>query len=115
MGIERRRNIYGMIIVWVIIWVWARPCLGSSNTNNGGKCNFYEGKWIWDDSYPLYDSGKCPFIRKEFDCLKYGRPDHQYLKFRWQPLNCDLPRYVPNKPSLLYELLRTGFSEVHFP
>ncbi|KAI3719663.1 hypothetical protein L6452_20565 [Arctium lappa] len=62
-------------------------------TTCDSKCDLYQGSWVYDETYPMYDSSKCPHIRKEYDCLKYGRPDLTYLKFRWQPTNCPLPRF----------------------
>ncbi|KAJ0240099.1 Protein trichome birefringence-like 37 [Hirschfeldia incana] len=56
-------------------------------------CNLFQGKWVFDASYPFYDSSTCPFINGEFDCLKFGRPDKQFLKFSWRPDSCTIPRF----------------------
>lgn len=57
-------------------------------------CDLYKGRWVVDTSYPLYAASSCPFIDSEFDCLKHGRSDTQYLKYAWKPDSCDLPRYI---------------------
>lgn len=60
---------------------------------NQTTCAMFAGTWVQDDSYPMYQSSECPLIiDPEFNCQMYGRPDSEYLKYRWRPLNCELPR-----------------------
>lgn len=59
-----------------------------------GKCDMSRGIWVHDNSYPLYDSFQCPFIFEKFDCQKNDRRDKSYLKYRWQPSSCDIPKYI---------------------
>ncbi|XP_074268949.1 protein trichome birefringence-like 11 [Silene latifolia] len=71
----------------------------NNNSNNGNnskseeECDYFSGKWVWDETYPLYDSKDCSFSDGGFRCLENGRPDHDYTKWRWQPNNCDMPRF----------------------
>lgn len=68
------------------------------------SCNMFDGRWVVDDSYPLYNASECPFVEQGFNCLANGRTDENYLKWRWKPKSCDLPRV--NVRSIL-ELLRS--------
>ncbi|XP_009412789.2 protein trichome birefringence-like 11 [Musa acuminata AAA Group] len=63
----------------------------------GGGCDWFEGEWVWDEGYPLYESVDCPFLDEGFRCSENGRPDRMYTKWRWQPAGCDLPRFDPKK------------------
>ncbi|XP_017971696.1 PREDICTED: protein trichome birefringence-like 2 [Theobroma cacao] len=56
-------------------------------------CDFFDGRWVRDDrSKPYYRPGSCPYIDRDFNCQRNGRPDNGYIKWRWQPNRCDIPR-----------------------
>lgn len=66
--------------------------LASEKENLEKSCNLYSGKWVKDDEYPLYGPGSCPFIDEAYSCRENGRKDTEYMKWRWKPLDCELPR-----------------------
>ena len=45
------------------------------------QCDLYAGSWVWDESYPLYQSPNFPFIDPRFRCQENGRPDKFYMKW----------------------------------
>ncbi|WJX62018.1 hypothetical protein P8452_47059 [Trifolium repens] len=55
------------------------------------KCNIFDGNWVKDDSKPYYPLGSCPFVDRDFDCHLNGRPDSDYVKWKWKPNGCDIP------------------------
>uniref|UniRef100_A0A7N0TGN7 Trichome birefringence-like N-terminal domain-containing protein n=1 Tax=Kalanchoe fedtschenkoi TaxID=63787 RepID=A0A7N0TGN7_KALFE len=63
-------------------------------TLNQTACNPFVGSWVRDDTYPFYQSAQCAtIIDAEFNCQMNGRPDSDYLKYRWKPQACDIPRF----------------------
>ncbi|KAG0514571.1 hypothetical protein BDA96_10G203900 [Sorghum bicolor] len=92
------------VVVVVVVVAGAAPhhllVRGASDDDGGPSspsalagCDLFRGRWVADKSYPLYDASTCPFVPDVFDCRRNGRPDDAYLKFRWSPANCRLPRF----------------------
>lgn len=56
-------------------------------------CDLHMGTWVRDEQYPLYKPGSCPYVDEAFSCQGNGRRDSEYMKWRWKPDGCDLPRF----------------------
>ncbi|XP_057983204.1 protein trichome birefringence-like [Malania oleifera] len=67
------------------------------------NCDFFDGEWVRDDSYPLYKPGSCSLIDEQFNCFLNGRPDKDHQKLKWKPRGCNLPRL---NGSHMLEMLR---------
>lgn len=67
---------------------------GDAVADKSKNCDLFRGTWMKDEEYPLYRPGSCPYVDEGFDCQNNGRPDSEYLKWRWKPDGCDLPRFI---------------------
>lgn len=57
-------------------------------------CDIFDGGWVLDEGLePVYKPGSCPFVDVSFDCFKNGRPDSDYLRLKWKPHACEIPRF----------------------
>lgn len=61
------------------------------------KCDIFRGEWVPDPAPPQYTNETCDFIQEHQNCMLYGRPDLEFLKWRWKPEGCDLPRFDPHR------------------
>jgi hypothetical protein len=58
-------------------------------------CDLYRGNWVYDEvNAPVYKEAECEFVTEQVTCTRNGRRDDTYQKWRWQPTDCDLPRYA---------------------
>ncbi|CAL4932067.1 unnamed protein product [Urochloa decumbens] len=71
-----------------------RP-FSSRITRRGEGCDIFRGDWVPDPDAPYYTNDTCSVIHEHYDCMRYGKPDLGFVKWRWQPDGCDLPRLDP--------------------
>ncbi|XP_015579979.2 protein trichome birefringence-like 5 isoform X2 [Ricinus communis] len=82
---------------------------GDKLIENAKNCNLYMGTWVKDEEhYPIYKPSSCPYVDEAFDCQSNGRRDSDYLKWRWKPDTCDLPR---NQFESILCILREGLPD----
>lgn len=66
----------------------------AGNSTEDLKCNIFQGSWVFDDERETYytNETKC-IIDDRQNCMKYGRPDTDFMKWRWKPDKCELPEF----------------------
>ncbi|XP_072996954.1 protein trichome birefringence-like 34 [Typha latifolia] len=68
------------------------------------KCDLFTGRWVYEEkAYPLYSEKGCRFMSDQSACEKFGRVNLKHQNWRWQPNECNLPRFNATK---LLEKLR---------
>ncbi|KAG5555527.1 hypothetical protein RHGRI_006240 [Rhododendron griersonianum] len=56
------------------------------------KCDMLRGRWVPYPEGPLYTNQTTGcYIEKTQNCMRFGRPDTEFMKWRWKPDGCDLP------------------------
>ncbi|KAL4373415.1 hypothetical protein HN51_007319 [Arachis hypogaea] len=60
------------------------------------SCDYSNGKWVRDKRGPLYNDTNCGMMKEGRNCITHGRPDSEYLYWRWKPSECNLPTFDPN-------------------
>ncbi|EXB85844.1 hypothetical protein L484_009690 [Morus notabilis] len=76
---------------------------GAIPTSSTHKCDIFSGEWVPNPDAPFYTNKTCWAIHEHQNCMKYGRPDTEFMKWRWKPDGCELPVF---NPAQFLELVR---------
>ena len=60
-------------------------------------CDIFSGEWVRDYAGPYYTQKTCSAIHDHQNCMKYGRPDTDFMKWRWKPHACEMPAFDPTQ------------------
>ncbi|CAA3026811.1 Hypothetical predicted protein [Olea europaea subsp. europaea] len=59
------------------------------------NCDLFSGEWVPNPEAPYYTNMTCNVIQEHQNCMRFGRPDGGFLKWKWKPDGCELPIFHP--------------------
>lgn len=65
------------------------------NVEEEEECDLFRGEWVENPEGPYYTNRTCWAIQEHQNCMKFGRPDTGFMKWKWKPDGCDLPVFDP--------------------
>ncbi|KAI8534328.1 hypothetical protein RHMOL_Rhmol10G0081600 [Rhododendron molle] len=71
----------------------SKPSVSPDDTIRMKGCNLFKGEWVPYPKGPYYTNESSCALEKTQNCLKFGRPDTEFLKWRWRPDDCELPLF----------------------
>lgn len=61
-------------------------------------CNYAKGKWVVDNTRPLYSGFSCKrWLSEMWACRLMQRTDFTYENIRWQPKDCPMEEFEAAK------------------
>ncbi|KAL2499792.1 Protein trichome birefringence-like 19 [Abeliophyllum distichum] len=61
------------------------------------NCDLFSGEWVPNPEGPYYTNMTCSAIQEHQNCMRFGRPDEGFLKWKWKPDSCELPLFDPDQ------------------
>ncbi|KFK36137.1 hypothetical protein AALP_AA4G082200 [Arabis alpina] len=53
------------------------------------NCDIFSGEWVPNPEGPYYNHTTCYAIPDYQNCMKFGRPDTNFMKWKWRPDGCE--------------------------
>ncbi|XP_016435292.2 protein trichome birefringence-like 14 [Nicotiana tabacum] len=71
------------------------PIVNLTSASKDHGCNFAKGRWVTDDSRPLYSGFGCKqWLSSMWACRLTQRMDFEYEKLRWRPRDCEMEEFT---------------------
>ncbi|KZV46869.1 hypothetical protein F511_08630 [Dorcoceras hygrometricum] len=90
-------------------WAVRNPPPVAAGKVDSTTCDLFSGEWVPNPRGPYYTNTTCHTIQEHQNCMKFGRPDTGFMKWRWKPDDCELPVFDPHKFLALMRGKSLGF------